>query len=102
MVVVQQLEDLFDQAAAAAANMQPKAVSMIDAGDGSTVANYARAYPATVAALLSQIGDTLGIDIDRVLKKAERPSLPAPSPPPRRHGRGETAGNSGRALPKAS
>lgn len=67
LVVVQQLDELFTQAAEAAAHVQPEHVTLLDGGDGKTVASYARAYPATVAALLDEIAATLGVDVKAVL-----------------------------------
>lgn len=72
LVVVQQLDALFEQAADAAAHVQPEHVTLLDGGDGKTVASYARAYPATVAALLDEIATTLGVDVKGVLTSGAR------------------------------
>jgi flotillin len=77
MVVVQQLDDLFAQVTRAAAAIQPQQVNLLDGGDGRSVAEYARAYPATVSALLEQVGHTIGVDVNSVLDKARAPQRPA-------------------------
>lgn len=83
MVVVQHLDELFDRAATAASQLQAKNVRLLDGGDGQAIANYARVYPATVAALLDEVAGTLGIDVSRVLGgnrqgDGDRKSLTAP------------------------
>ncbi|MFZ5471445.1 MAG: flotillin family protein [Myxococcota bacterium] len=67
MYVLQNLEELFAQVSAAAAQLEVKKVSLLDAGDGTTLANYVSAYPATVGALLREVSKTLGVDIPAVL-----------------------------------
>jgi hypothetical protein len=66
----------------AATAVQAKKVSLLDSGDGSTIAGYVDAYPATVSALLARIEKTFGVDIGGVLKgdtpirSARRDTLP--------------------------
>jgi flotillin len=83
MVVVQHLDEIFAKVTAAAAAVHAKHVSLLDSGDGTTVANYVGSYPATVAALLERVGDTFGVDV-RGLLRGEAPSpgggLPKPRP----------------------
>ena len=67
MYVLQNLDEIFGQVAAAARNMKVGEVNPVDAGDGKTLPAYAAAYPATVAALLGQVSQTLGIDISKVI-----------------------------------
>lgn len=67
MVVMQQLDSIFEQVTAAAARVQPKHVTLVDSGDGSTVKNYIDAYPATVTALLKRVSETFGVDLLAVL-----------------------------------
>lgn len=67
MYVLQNLDEIFGQIAAAARNLKVGEVNLVDAGDGKTLPAYASAYPATVAALLNQVSSTLGIDVSKVI-----------------------------------
>ena len=67
MIAVQHIDEILEQVADAAASVTSKQVRLLDAGDGSTVAAYADAYPATVAALLARLSDTFGVDFARLL-----------------------------------
>ncbi|MAC28058.1 MAG: flotillin [Myxococcales bacterium] len=80
LVVLQQLDTIFDQVTEAARRAQPEKVSLLDGGDGSTIAAYVSAYPATVGALLSQLEETLGVDVRRVLRG--EPTPPRDTTPP--------------------
>ncbi len=68
MVAVQHLDTIFAQVAEAATAVHSKQARLLDAGDGSTVAAYAGAYPATVAALLARLSETFGVDFTGVLR----------------------------------
>lgn len=72
MVAVQHLDDILEQVASAASSLSSKQVRLLDAGDGKTVAGYAGAYPATVAALLEHLSDTFGVDFAGVLRGESR------------------------------
>jgi flotillin len=66
-------------------------VNVLDRGDGSALAAYAAAYPQAVAAVLSSLRESIGIDIPAILAAsggggggsggggggAKRPSAPA-------------------------
>jgi flotillin len=67
MYVLQNLDEIFSQVAAAARNLKVGEVNLVDGGDGSTIPAYASAYPATVASLLEQVNATLGIDVSKVI-----------------------------------
>ncbi|MBX3220713.1 MAG: flotillin family protein [Labilithrix sp.] len=73
MVVVQHLDEIFARVTAAASQVQAKQVSLLDAGDGSTVVGYVNAYPAAVKALLDQLSSTLGVSFSSVLRGDEAP-----------------------------
>ncbi len=68
MMVVQQLDEIFTHVTDAAKASHAEEVSLLDSGDGSTVASYAAAYPKTVRVLLDEISGTLGVDIGRVMR----------------------------------
>jgi flotillin len=70
MVVVQNIDEIFARVTQAAAAVQARRVSLLDSGDGSTVATYVDAYPATVQVLLDRIATTFGIDVSGVLRGA--------------------------------
>jgi len=73
MFVLQHLEELFGTVARAAARVEVGAVSLLDAGDGATLAHYLRAHPAAVAELLREVSSTLGVDIASVLSGPRQP-----------------------------
>ena len=67
MFVLQHLDQIFGEIALAAGRVKVGEVNLIDGGDGKTIPAYAAAYPATMAALLDQVKQTLGIDIARTI-----------------------------------
>lgn len=76
MFVLQHLEELLGTVAGAASRVRVDTVSLLDSGDGATLAGYLRAYPAAVAELLREVSSTLGVDIPAVLagpREAPRP-----------------------------
>jgi flotillin len=67
MFVLQHLDQIFGDVAAAATRIKVAEVNLIDGGDGKTLPAYAAAYPATMATLLEQVTRTLGVDIAQVI-----------------------------------
>jgi flotillin len=67
MFVLQHLDGIMAEVAAAAGRLKVKQVNLVDGGDGRTLPAYAAAYPATVNALLDQVHATLGVDISRTI-----------------------------------
>lgn len=63
MFVLQNLDTLFAEVTEAAKRITVDEVNLMDGGDGKTLAAYAAAYPAAVAALLREVSTTIGIDI---------------------------------------
>ncbi|WP_257458266.1 flotillin family protein [Archangium lipolyticum] len=88
MFVLQHLEELLGTVAGAASRVRVDTVSLLDSGDGATLAGYLRAYPAAVAELLREVSSTLGVDIPAVLGG---PPREAPRPPAK-DGSGQDAG----------
>lgn len=82
MFVLQHLEELLGTVVGAASRVRVEAVSLLDSGDGATLASYLRAYPAAVAELLREVSSTLGVDISAVLAGGPR----EPPRPPRTDG----------------
>ncbi len=74
MVAIQHVDDVFDRATQAAAEVHAKQVSLLDAGDGRTVANYVGAYPATVKKLLDQVSDVFGVSFAAALRGETPPA----------------------------
>jgi flotillin len=70
MFVLQHLDQIFGDVAAAAQRLKVSEVNLIDGGDGKTIPAYAAAYPATMAALFQQVQKTLGVDIAQVITGA--------------------------------
>ncbi len=67
MFVLQHLDAIFGDVANAAKRIKVGHVNLVDGGDGKTLAAYAAAYPATMAALLEQVTKTLGVDVAKVI-----------------------------------
>jgi flotillin len=67
MYVLQHLDKIFGDVAAAAKRIKIGSVNLIDGGDGKTLPAYAAAYPATMSALLEQVTKTLGVDVAKVI-----------------------------------
>jgi flotillin len=67
MYVLQHLDTIFGDVAAAAKRIKIGSVNLIDGGDGKTLPAYAAAYPATMSALLEQVTKTLGVDVAKVI-----------------------------------
>ncbi|MBX3188565.1 MAG: flotillin family protein [Labilithrix sp.] len=74
LVAVQHVEDVFARITQAAAQVHAKQASLLDAGDGSTVAGYVGAYPATVKKLLDQVSDVFGVKFAAVLRGDDPPA----------------------------
>jgi flotillin len=70
--VIQHLEEIVAGVVEKLRNVQVDEVHVLDPGDGSGLASYAAAYPQAVARVLSALGETIGVDVPRVL--AEQPT----------------------------
>jgi len=88
MYVLQHIDEIFGQVANAATKMKVGEVNLVDSGDGKTLPAYARAYPATMGALLEEVSKTLGVDVSQIISGGEQgnggrpqPSLPAADVP---------------------
>ncbi len=81
LYVIQHLEDIVGAVIHSVEKIRVREVNVLDPGDGSGLAGYAAAYPHTVAAILSALRETTGIDVPAILSGAAAPS-PSPSPSP--------------------
>jgi len=64
--VIQHLEEIID-AVQDRMDIDVREVNILDPGDGSAIANYAAAFPASVAAVLRAIGETTGVNVPELL-----------------------------------
>jgi flotillin len=65
--VLQQVEGLVHIVAERVSALEVASVRLVDGGDGSALAAHLRSMPATVSALLEELGRTTGIDVPGVL-----------------------------------
>lgn len=84
--VIQHLEDIVAQVVKNMKGISVDEVHVLDPGDGSGLSSYAASYPQAVARVLSALGDTLGVDVPKVLAGAEsslsnKAGAPRVSPP---------------------
>ncbi|MBW2463648.1 MAG: flotillin family protein [Deltaproteobacteria bacterium] len=68
MILVQQIDKIFERVTDAASAVHAKKVVLLDSGDGSTISGYVDSYPAAVTALLSRVNETFGVDVRGVLR----------------------------------
>jgi flotillin len=97
MVVLQHVDEIFGRATAAAAEVHAKHASLLDAGDGQSIASYVGAYPATVKKLLEQVSDVFGVSFASVLSG----DVAAPSGGAKAGGVPERAPSTGGPPPRA-
>ncbi|HEU5058885.1 MAG TPA: flotillin family protein, partial [Kofleriaceae bacterium] len=95
MYVLQNIEQIFAQVAAAARNLKVRHVTLVDSGSGDTLPAYVGAFPATVTELIGEISKAIGIDITRVMTGAPAPATPHQPPPRRTAPAGELTAQSG-------
>jgi flotillin len=77
--LIQQLEMILKQAASVPNRMHLKQVQVIDNGDGKSLASLVNAYPEIVRQFLEQVHQTLGVDVNTLLKR--RSISPGGNPP---------------------
>lgn len=65
--VIQHLEELLQTVLEPLEKLKVREVSVLDPGDGSAIAGYAAAYPQAVAAVLSALRQTTGVDVPAIL-----------------------------------
>ena len=85
LYVIQNLEDIVSTVIEKTHDIEVREVTMLDRGDGSSLASYAAAFPQTVAAILQSLSATTGIDVHQILSgdasgtTPSRASLPSTS-----------------------
>ena len=65
--LIQRLETIMQQVAAAAKQVKVRETALIDSGDGKTLPNYVSSFPGMVGAIFGEIRDSVGIDIGGAL-----------------------------------
>ncbi len=70
--VIQHLEELLAAAISSVQKIRVREVNVLDPGDGSGIASYAATFPHTVAAVLSALRETTGVDIPAILSGSGR------------------------------
>ncbi|MFO0749804.1 MAG: SPFH domain-containing protein [Myxococcota bacterium] len=65
--LIQQIDQILADVANVTNSLTVERVSLIDAGDGETLARYVGAFPQVVTEILARIKDTVGIDISQIL-----------------------------------
>jgi len=68
--VIQHLEELISAVVESVEKIKVREVHVIDPGDGSGIASYAATFPHTVAAVLTALRETTGVDIPAILAGA--------------------------------
>ena len=68
--VIQHLEELISAVVESVDKIKVREVHVLDPGDGSGIASYASTFPHTVAAVLSALRETTGVDIPAILAGA--------------------------------
>jgi len=65
--LIQQIDQILADVASVTANLSIDKVSIIDAGNGQSLARYVGSFPQVVTEILARIKDTVGIDITQIL-----------------------------------
>lgn len=69
--VIQHLEEIVSKVVNNMKGISVDEVHVLDPGDGSGLSSYAASYPQAVARVLSALGETVGIDVPKVLAGSE-------------------------------
>jgi flotillin len=78
--LIEELEKLLRTASEGVRRVQINDLTLIDSGDGQTLAAYVSAYPAMLRAVFEAVRETTGIDIPGVVSGASNGVSPAPVP----------------------
>jgi flotillin len=71
LYVIQHLEDIVGTVVRSLKNVQVDEVNVLDQGDGTALASYAATYPKMVAAVMSALRETTGVDVPAILSGAD-------------------------------
>lgn len=67
--IIQHLEEIIETVVSNMNKIDVDEVNVLDPGDGSGLSSYAAAYPQTIAAVLSALRDTTGVDVPAILNR---------------------------------
>jgi len=70
--IIEHLEEILEKIVAAVRNVKVGEVTLLDSGDGASLASYVRAYPAIVGAVLDEVRKATGVDVQEVLAPRKR------------------------------
>jgi flotillin len=79
LYVIQHLEDIIGTVVRSLENVQVDEVNVLDQGDGSALAGYAATYPKMIAAVMSALRDTTGVDVPAILSGEHANGAAAPA-----------------------
>ncbi|MBL9104930.1 MAG: flotillin family protein [Myxococcales bacterium] len=65
--VIQHLEEILGAVVDSVDKIKVREVNVLDRGDGSGIASYAASFPHTVAAVLTALRETTGVDVPAIL-----------------------------------
>jgi len=65
--LIQQIDGILADVASVTENLAVDRVSLIDGGDGESIARYVGSFPQVVTEILARIKDTVGIDVTQIL-----------------------------------
>lgn len=71
LYVMEDIENILATAAKGVAKIKVDNLSLIDGGDGSTLANYVAAYPGMLNAIFESVEKTTGIDVPGTISGAQ-------------------------------
>ena len=77
--LIEDIEKILETASRAVAKVRIDNLSMIDSGDGRTLANYVSAYPAMLSSVFDAVTQTTGIDIRQAISAGDGSGVIAPS-----------------------
>ena len=67
LYVIQHLEEIVGTVVRSLENVRVDEVNVLDQGDGTALASYAATYPKMVAAVMSALRETTGVDVPAIL-----------------------------------
>ncbi|MDY7012466.1 MAG: SPFH domain-containing protein, partial [Cyanobacteriota bacterium] len=75
LFLIQQIESVLREAARVPGRLKLDNISVIDTGDGKSIASLMKAYPEIILQFLEQMDRTLGIEVSKTLNAANKPRV---------------------------
>ena len=80
--LIQQVDQILADVASVTANLEIGHVTLIDSGNGESLARYIGSFPQVVGEILGRIKDTVGVDVAAILSNSGGSNVaPAPAAP---------------------